>query len=64
MTAHIAVCPGMPTLGRQVRRGSGQSETPYQSTGLARSGPDSVQATARTAGAQPVARFGDLERRA
>jgi hypothetical protein len=62
MPAHIAVCPGVPALGRQVRRGSGQRATTHQSTRRARSGADRVRATARTAGAQPAARFGDLER--
>jgi hypothetical protein len=62
MTAHIAVCPGLPALGRQVRRGSGQRETSHQATSRARSGADGGRAMARTTGAQPDASFGDLER--
>lgn len=62
MPARIVVCPGVPALGLQVRRGSGQRETPYQCTGRARSGAGGVRATARTTGPRPPARFGDLER--
>jgi hypothetical protein len=62
MPAHIAVCPGLVTLGRQVRRGSGQRQTPHQSNRRARSRADGFRATARTAGPRPAARFGDLER--